>query len=47
MATREQFSPFLPNRDNPFDRNANSKALKQKFDRIKMDPKKRNITALV
>lgn len=42
-----EFSPFLANRDNPFDRNANSKCLKQRFDNIKLDANKRNILALV
>lgn len=44
---REQFSPFLANRDNPFDTNANSKALKQKFDKLRVDSGKRNIVAIV
>jgi|JI10StandDraft_1071094.scaffolds.fasta_scaffold1168576_1 hypothetical protein len=47
IASNQHFSPFLPNYDNPFDRNANTKILKQKFDKIKLDSGKRNIAALI
>lgn len=37
----------MPNRDNPYDRNANVKANRQRFDHSKVDAKRSNVIALM